>query len=363
MTSHIWNWTLSIAAVSILASCEVDMTPEDSPVKITVSASVETEQVASLEDAADDPAIWVNPTTPGESLIIGTDKKRGLDVYKLDGSRLHSYEFGKVNNVDLRPHFPLNDSTEIILVAGSNRSHNSVGVWSLDSQTGALTDISARPLVSETDEVYGFCLHQHPVDSQFYAFVVSKTGKIEQWHLFANEAGKVDGKIVRQFSLATQGEGMVADDQTGTLYVAEEDAALWKFDSAPTGDTTASQIITVAHEMLQDDLEGVTLFKGKDGQGYLIVSSQGNHSYAIFDRQAPHAYIGSFRIDGGEIDGTQDTDGIDVTSAPLGEAFPNGVFIAQDGNNTDADGVKAQNFKLVPWEAIAASIEGVEASL
>ena len=62
-----------------------------------------------------------------------------------------------------------------------------------------------------------------------------------------------------------------------------------------------------------------------------------------------HAYLGSFRIvDGTGIDGTSDTDGIDVTTANLGAAFPRGVFVAQDGSNTGG----RQNFKLVPLERI-----------
>jgi hypothetical protein len=54
-------------------------------------------------------------------------------------------------------------------------------------------------------------------------------------------------------------------------------------------------------------------------------------------------------VDGNGIDGTSDTDGIDVTRAALGEAFPKGLFVAHDGQND----VGHQNFKLVPWQAIA----------
>ncbi len=42
-----------------------------------------------------------------------------------------------------------------------------------------------------------------------------------------------------------------------------------------------------------------------------------------------------------------ETDGLDVISTGLGPAFPNG----EDGRNLMPD--EPQNFKLVPWEAIA----------
>src|SRR5690242_4294670 len=39
------------------------------------------------------------------------------------------------------------------------------------------------------------------------------------------------------------------------------------------------------------DVEGLDVYYGRDGKGFLIVSSQGNFSYALFDREAPHAYL------------------------------------------------------------------------
>ena len=58
--------------------------------------------------------------------------------------------------------------------------------------------------------------------------------------------------------------------------------------------------------------------------------------------------MGSFQIDNGKIDGTSETDGIDVVSSALGASFPSGVFVAQDGDNDDG----TQNFKLVPLDQI-----------
>ena len=47
-------------------------------VVVPVPASAETVPVAHAGDAADEPAIWVHPTNPAASLIIGNDKKRAL---------------------------------------------------------------------------------------------------------------------------------------------------------------------------------------------------------------------------------------------------------------------------------------------
>ena len=50
-----------------------------------INASVETQPVATDGDAADDPAIWLHPSNPERSLVIGTNKQSGLTVYNLRG--------------------------------------------------------------------------------------------------------------------------------------------------------------------------------------------------------------------------------------------------------------------------------------
>ena len=52
--------------------------------------------------------------------------------------------------------------------------------------------------------------------------------------------------------------------------------------------------------------------------------------------------------DGDQTDGTEDTDGIDVTTADLGATFSGGLFVAHDGQNDGGN----QNYKLVPWKGI-----------
>lgn len=37
----------------------------------------------------------------------------------------------------------------------------------------------------------------------------------------------------------------------------------------------------------------------------------------------------------------------------LGEKYPNGIFIAQDGENVEQEKIANQNFKMVDWKKIA----------
>lgn len=327
----------------------------------TVTAKVETEAVQDGEDAADDPAIWVDPVNPEQSKLIATNKGGGVLVYDLNGKELQNYNVGKMNNIDTRYNFPLGEE-KVDIVAATNRSTNTIDVFSINGETGELTNIVATPIKAKMEEVYGFSLYHSLQTNTFYALVLGKEGEFEQYELTDNGNGTIEGKLVREFKLATQSEGLVADDEYGVMYLAEEDYAIYKYSAEPDGGLSPLSTVDIADGLrLQDDIEGLTIYYAANGNGYLIASSQGNDSYAIYDRKGDNEYITSFSIaDAEAIDGTSVTDGIDVMSFGLGEAFPYGIFIAQDDSNMDGDKELNQNFKVVPWERIA---EGAKAPL
>jgi 3-phytase len=322
-----------------------------SGVSAEVRATVETEPVPHGGDAADDPAVWVNPADPSMSAVIGTDKDGGLLVYDLAGRELQYLEAGDMNNVDIRPavdEFTLGGRSVVLVVAG-NRKSNSVDVFELDPATRQLRDVAGDAIEPAMD-VYGSCLYRSAGSGKLYVFVNSKEGEVQQWELLDDGSGRVVGAQVRSFGLGSQLEGCVADDELGHLYIGEEARGIWKFGAEPDAGDTGSLIVEASPSgPLVADVEGLTIARREDGTGYLIASSQGDNSYAVFQREGENSYVGSFRItDGGGIDGTSDTDGIDVAAAPMGASFPSGVFVAQDGENDEG----RQNFKLVPLDQI-----------
>lgn len=315
-----------------------------------VYATMETAQVSSPDDAADDPCVWIHPTDVMQSKIIGTNKKEGLVVYNLDGKQVFQYPVGRVNNVDIREGFVLGKDT-IALVTASNRTTNTITVHKVNKVDGSLENVAATPLKSKLPEIYGLGMYKSPKSNKIYVFANGKEGNVEQWELY-EKAGKVAGKIVRTFAVGSQTEGVVADDFHGKLYIGEEEVALWKYDAEPESSEERKAVAKTSDANMKADFEGVTLYDKGNGKGYIILSSQGNNSYAIFDRET-NAYLGSFNIaDGKEIDGTYDTDGIDVTSVAFNETYPKGFFIAQDGANTKGKDSLNQNFKLVNWKSI-----------
>jgi 3-phytase len=311
-----------------------------------VTATVETDPVPNGGDAADDPAIWVNPNDPAQSVIIGTDKRGGLGVYDLSGKQIQYLSDGEMDNVDLRDGFKLGGQT-VAIVTASNRKDNTIAVYKINPQTRTLENVAARK-IKHGLTVYGMCMYRSAKTGKIYYFGTSKSGDVEQWELFESN-GKVDAKKARNFKLRSVVEGCVADDELGHFYVAEEAVGIWKFGAEPEAGSDHTQVAKVGDGHLFADVEGLAIAYGKDGAGYLIASSQGNHSYVVYRREGNNEFVKKFRVSAGDgVDGCEETDGIDVTTANLGPAFPQGVFVVQDGFNDKGN----QNFKLVPLQSI-----------
>ena len=318
----------------------------DDPV-LQVAATVETEPVPNSGDAADDPAIWVHPTDPAQSTIIGTDKKGGIAVYDLAGRQLQYLADGNLNNVDLRAGFPLGGQA-VTLVTASNRSTNSITIYRVNPATRLLENVAARTVRTLT--AYGACMYHSPVTGTYYYFGNSPTGEVEQWALFDTGSGQVDARLVRSFNVGTQTEGCVADDELGSFYIGEEGVGIWKYGAEPAAGAARTLVdTTCAGGHLAKDVEGLTIAYSAGGTGYLIASSQGDNRFTVYQRGGSNAYIKQFTISASStIDGVSVTDGIDVTTRNLGPAFPRGVFVAQDNTNEGGN----QNYKLVPLQLI-----------
>lgn len=323
----------------------------------TIEADAETDALkhrSSTEDAADDPAIWYNSKKPSESRIIGTDKKGGLAVYNLEGKELFYYADGKINNVDVRQQIKMGDKT-IDIAACSNRTTNTIDVYQINTN-GSLKPLGEPITVKMSDEVYGFSLAQNKTKTQTYAFVNSISGKVEQWELIFNSNG-LSSKWVRSIQLESKTEGMVADDALGVIFIGEEEKGIWKLKINPEKELKLellAQSAVLENKNIYEDIEGLSLYCTSNDKGYLIASSQGNYSYAVFDRKAPHNYKGSFRIVDGKYDGSEETDGLDISNLNMGPKFPKGLMVVQDGYNKENGKSVAQNFKIVKWEKIAA---------
>jgi 3-phytase len=327
--------------------------PDESVPRLTPKAVVETDPVPSGGDSADDPAIWIHPTDTAKSLVIGTDKHGGLNVYDLDGKLLQVVSDGaRPNNVDVINNFALAGRTVDLAIAGI-RDPNRFGValWTVDANSRQLAELGSLPnfRVFDGSEPYGTCAYRSRRDGAQYVFVSSKNGGVEQYRLTGSADGLVHADRVRTFQVGSQVEGLVADPEHNRLYVAEEDVAIWCYGAEPDSADARRCVAKVGERGIVADIEGLAIYQAAHGKGYLIASVQGNNAFAVFERDGLNAFVAMIDPEAGSISDIGETDGIDVVNISLSPRFAKGLFVAQDGLGKNG----RQNFKYYSWSDVA----------
>jgi len=306
----------------------------NSPLRFEVKSFFETTPIISANDAADDICVWApdNPLQP--IFVVGTDKKRGLETYDEKGRRVFDKDFGRVNNVDLwnSPIGPV--------IVGSNRSHNSIDFYKLNSKNGSLKLLSRYK--TDLDDVYGITVYNK--DEEVSVFISDKKGTILQYKIELIDQF-ISVMLTDTHSFSSTVEGIKGDSFYQRLYVAEEDKGLWIID-LKSDKFERNKVYKTDKKNLIPDLEGMALLDLGSGEGYLFLSVQGNNSYAIFDRKTLKL-VAIFQITKDNlIGGVEETDGIEIVNQ---DNFS--YFIAQDGINEGH-----QNFKFVKLDEIISKI-------
>ena len=328
---------------TVLNAQELDSKSSSSVFDVTASA--ETTPVSSLDDAADDIAIWRNPANPDQSIVVGTDKKYGLATYNLVGHLLSELELGRVNNVDVLLDWSMGQEKFPLLVA-TNRTHQSIDLLRLYPD-GTMVLLHREP-VRSLGEVYGIGFY---ADSSMTTVVVSDVkGRIGQWLIGQTTAG-IQLKLLRRWSMGSVVEGIAGVPYHKKIYLSQERKGLWSINAHPVLEMEQTMILPTSPQ-LPEDFEGVDIYEEPDGAGYVVLSVQGADKYAILDR-ASGTLLGIFRIaDGPNTDGVQETDGLDLHPGPF-PGFPRGVLVVQDGDNPHG----AQNFKYVDWNQVLSGLK------
>ncbi len=315
---------------------------------------------------ADDPAIYINAEDPASSLTIATFKRGGLGVYDLTGKEIQTITPPKIryNNVDIAygvksPSQMVGETNLVDLAIASDRKNDTLAIFSINPHGYELgtnkrsilqnvTSIDIPTSIFGVDDgeatAYGLAVYTSVAEDKTYVFVSQSDGnKIAQLELKPEIGGAdrftVNAEIVRILEIPIPPgleiedafvEGMVVDKETGMLYLAQENFGIWKVDAEPNSDRKLILVDRVKDyredSPLSADVEGLSIYYGKDNNGYLIVSSQGDSTFAIYDKGDRDCYLSSFSVEG-----VENTDGLDVSNISFGEKYPAGLLVVQNG--------------------------------
>ena len=337
-------------------------TPETAAVTVAADAIAPVIITEPTKYDTDDPAIWIHPTDPSKSLIVGTDKNPedgALYVYDLDGKIQPEKTIRpllRVNNVDIEYGLPLGGEMVDIAVS-TERGANKIRVHSLPD----MKEIDNGGIEVFTGEEgrqampMGVSLYKRPSDGAIYAIVGRKSGPADgylfQYKLEDDGHGNVIGVLVRQFgtySGLNEIESIAVDDPLGYVYYSDEGAGIRKYHAdpdAPGAETELAFFGTVfGPEGFTRDNEGISIYQVDDGTGYILVSDQHANNFRIYTREGEpddphnHQFVKSVTVS------TNESDGSEITSAVLDPRFPSGLFVAMSDNQT---------FHYYSWDDIA----------
>ncbi|MEV1026387.1 phytase [Streptomyces sp. NPDC050264] len=412
----------AVAALAVTAPAPVQAAaplPAVTPRAETVALH---DDAAGGDADADDPAIWRNGADPDRSLVIATAKQGGLRVYDLDAHEVQSVPApaapgpddapGRFNNVDLVHSARLSD-----LAVTTDRGSDRLRVYRIDRDHpgGPLTDVtdpkaptvfsSSQEEVNAQRTAYGLATWTDRTTGRSFALVSRRERtRLALLELTAQPNGTVGYRPLRTLDLPStfrlpngtswspcaepgelpQVEGMVVDPENGTLYAGQEDVGIWRLRADLTGkpklvDTVREYGVPGTYDEateecaagtdpgfggthLTADVEGLTLVTEKDGDGLLLASSQGDNTFAAYDREASdgNEYEGGFRVApaSAALDGSEECDGAAALNAPLGRRYPHGLLVVQDGHDAPGDPERAStNFKFVDLGKVTDAVD------
>jgi len=294
----------------------------------------------------DDMCIWIHPSDKTLSTVIAADKAAGsLVVYDLSGKVLQRTPMRGAANIDLRYDFPLAGGKVDIVTLNIRRGGFRIAALKVDPKTRKLASVDNGQI--KTSDNYGGTMYRSPKTGKFYFITTSKPGVVEQFELSDDGKGKVQGVKVRTWN-SGYSEGAVGDDIAGKIYIGQENKGVWEIGGEPDDPTPGELILKIGDHGLKADIEGLAIYRFANGEdGYLLVSNQGANNFKVFELTGKHKFLGAFAVKG-----SQETDGIDVTSANLGGKFDKGLF-ACHSNSKRGGGCPVL---LTAWSDIAKSL-------
>jgi myo-inositol-hexaphosphate 3-phosphohydrolase len=310
---------------------------------------------------ADDAAIWMHPTDPAKSLVIGTDKgshqSGGLYTWNLDGTQKQRITMNRPNNIDVRYGFMLGNKV-IDLAAVTLRDQQQVRIFAIDSDTQTLIDVTTLDSDNLLNKMfkspYGLTMYKRPSDGLMFIIVSSRhdeyKDKLRQIRLEDDGAGHVKGVFVRDFgNFRNIVEGMAVDDELGYLYASEERVGIHKYYASALLGNEKLTFFGMEDSLSSGNNEGMAMYKCANGTGYILVSHPETHSIKVYRREgeigAPHQHLLLTRI---QDDSLRSGDGLEVSSRVFAANFPHGLLVWHNQ--------PARNFRLYGWEDVAKKI-------
>ena len=347
--------------------------PPPTPSPLSKALEIEAEYgTAQLSNDPDDPAIWTHPDDPARSLILGTMKVAApagaVVVFGMDGQiRQLVSGIDRPNNIDVEYGITL-EGRKVDIAVATERLARQLRVFRIDPGAGRLIDLGGIPILAgqsgEAGAPMGIALYRRPRDGAVFAIVAPKEGPREgylwQYRLVDTGGGRLGATFVRRFGTFSatsvreenEIEAVAVDDTLGYVYYADEADGIHKWHADPDHPEASRELAHFARSGYRGDREGIAIYALPDGTGYIVSTDQldEDSEYHLYPREGapgnPHDHSREIAVLRG---GADATDGIEISSSPLGPGLPNGVLITMNSG--------PKNFLVFRWQDVAGVVK------
>lgn len=318
------------------------------PVKGVLQPQVVQPRVVSdpVRHDSDDPAIWVDPSDPGRTLVFGTDKDAdgALFAFGLDGKTrgdLVVRGLLRPNNVDIARGVMLGGKAVDVVIVAERFAHR-LRIYALPDMRPV--DGGGIPVFEgeRARDVMGVAAWVRPADGALLVTVsrsdrhAPRQGYLHQYRLVDDGTGALRGLKTRAFgewSGRKEIEALSVDAVGGHLFASDETFGLRKYRVDPAAQDADEEVTQFGTTGFARDHEGSAVMRDASGRAWLWVSDQQAGALRVFDLAGTPGKPEEPRFVGHVAFAARETDGIDLVVGDL-PGFPGGLLVAMSDDRT-----------------------------
>lgn len=323
------------------------------PAQIQVSPRLE---AAGKEGGAGAATFWASPSDSTKNLLIGADRRTGLQAWDLTGTAVAGFDDGGLTDVDQRPFPAAGEGTT--LLASAEKMAGVLLFYLVDPQ-GQIAHATPYVFPALPDDLQmqlsglrDLALSRD-ASGQLSAWVGFDSGDLVQWRVGLDDKGKISLQFLRQIQLPAPALALVADDRDGALFATLTGGGTWRYPLSPEAGNAGTEVdapgsACTPESSGEEAADGLALY---DGSARYLAAARGQGQVALYALE----------------DGTPRCTALVQVAGPLGRirglgatALPFGPDMAQGAlalatDNGDGDG-STSDFKVISWADIAAQL-------
>ncbi|GAA3930996.1 phytase [Litoribacillus peritrichatus] len=296
---------LTLLASSILLAGCSDNDSSSSSRKDTPATAASLQSALTTSTSYDDiadAALWVSPENNHNNLLIVTLEEDGLAVYNQQGDEIFHDDSREVLGADIRYGIEDDQGNSVDVLVVALPDEEALAFYAVSGDTdNPLTELGTLAIDMEAEAV---CLYKNVTTGDLTATGVSEDGGIIQYKVEYDGANIVSALTdqfnaplpVRNVNVGGELSACIIDDESATLYVAEQDLGIWAYGSDAENVKERRLVDSIEPLGHLQEIEGLDIAYQANGKGYLVVADEGA-GFLFYERANDNPFVTRFNVE------------------------------------------------------------------